>query len=174
MLLILSPTFKSTGTLWPASFLEPAPTATTIPSIGFSFTEDQLHTIYNPVAKSAEESATEETINPLEKIEENPKEKVEESTPVEIITPINKIINTGNEELYSKLVKNNVSSKQNEKALTWWNNNKLSKYISLNTMFNIVNSDGFAQFIGNSITLFKGSNYSYVYPLWACFVFAVS
>lgn len=57
----------------------------------------------------------------------------------------------------------NVSQKQAQEALEWFQNSDLSPLVSLNRMFNIVNSRAYASFIKGAITLYEGSTYADLY-----------
>ena len=58
---------------------------------------------------------------------------------------------------------NDAAPEEIHKAKTWYESSPLSKFIPFNAMFNIVNSDAFAQWTVNGITLFEGSNYTDLY-----------
>lgn len=49
------------------------------------------------------------------------------------------------------------------KAKQWWNNNPLSKYIGYEEMFDVVNSNAWAEFIDSGIKLYAGANHTVLY-----------
>ena len=57
----------------------------------------------------------------------------------------------------------NVSEKQAQEALEWFQNSELSPLVSLNRMFNLVNSRAYASFVKGAITLYQGSTYADLY-----------
>jgi hypothetical protein len=59
------------------------------------------------------------------------------------------------------LLKN--SKKQIDKAKKWFDNSELSKYIKLEDLTSIINSEAWAKFKDSAITLYKGSNYTLLY-----------
>ena len=56
--------------------------------------------------------------------------------------------------------RNNIKS---EEALEWFNNSPLSKFISIEDMHDIANSDGYAEFVDSVIKLYEGSEDSDIY-----------
>lgn len=98
-----------------------------------------------------------------EKFEENEKKPIakesllkrkdEGKSPDEILEGLKKL----------KGLDNTATKKQIQAAKTWYENSPLSKHISFETLFNIVNSDAFAQWTVNGITLFAGANYTDLY-----------
>ena len=57
----------------------------------------------------------------------------------------------------------NVSQKQAQEALEWFQNSELSPLVSLNRMFNLVNSKAYASFVKGAVTLYQGSTYADLY-----------
>jgi len=57
----------------------------------------------------------------------------------------------------------NVSQKQAEEALKWFQESELSPLVSLNLMFNLVNSKAYASFVKGAVTLYEGSTYADLY-----------
>jgi len=62
-----------------------------------------------------------------------------------------------------KAIPNDASKQQILDAKTWYETSPLSKHVPFTEMFNIVNSDAFAQWTVDGITLFEGSNYTDLY-----------
>jgi hypothetical protein len=58
---------------------------------------------------------------------------------------------------------NKATQEEIAAAKTWFESSPLSKHIKFETMFNVVNSDAFAQWTTDGIVLFQGSNYTDLY-----------
>lgn len=70
----------------------------------------------------------------------------------------------------AKLLKAGATSEQIDKATKWWSNHPLSKFIPINRMTNIVNSDAWATWTMAGINLYNGSNFTDVYhEAWHAF-----
>lgn len=63
----------------------------------------------------------------------------------------------------SNLMTNDATPEQIEAAKRWYESGPLSKHLPFQEMFNIVNSDAFATWTTNGITLYKGANYTDLY-----------
>jgi len=53
--------------------------------------------------------------------------------------------------------------KEIAKAKKWWNEHPLSKYIGYEELFNVVNSNAWAEFVDGGIKLYAGSNHTVLY-----------
>jgi len=105
----------------------------------------------------SEETRAEETLEEKQEkeLDKHPplKRKDEGKTPDEILDGLKKI----------KSIDNTATKEDITRAKQWFESSPLAKHIPFITMFNIVNSDAFAQWTVNGITLFSGSNYTDLY-----------
>jgi hypothetical protein len=63
----------------------------------------------------------------------------------------------------SIMLDNKATLDQINKAEQWFGNSPLSKYVSLDVLFNVVNSDARATFTKSGITLYSGANFTDLY-----------
>jgi hypothetical protein len=78
---------------------------------------------------------------------------------------VDDIFGKDDEDVLNKVpgISSKATLKQIREAKEWFDNSPLSKHISFNQLFNIVNSDKVGEFNGHAITLFAGSNYTDLY-----------
>jgi predicted kinase len=70
----------------------------------------------------------------------------------------------------SRILKSGASTDEITAAMKWWKSHPLSKFVPLNQMVNITNSDAWATWTTAGITLYNGSNYTDIYhEAWHAF-----
>jgi hypothetical protein len=130
-------------------------------------TEEEIETFRNNALDASPDIKTTVKSKPLTKEEvEEKKLAVNPATRVRMFDDI--MSGSSNSSLYKKkgldrsklrakfLEKVFTSKKDRDAATTWWNNSPLSKFISLERITELVNSDAFATWAGYGITLYEG------------------
>jgi exodeoxyribonuclease-5 len=105
----------------------------------------------------------------LDEVQVAPKVVTEEQSDVQVSQGTNPSIseNPADDSVISQLIKSfnlkrstnlpsGVTGEQVENAINWWNNSPLNKYLALEQVANIVNSDAYARFIVAGSTLLAG------------------
>lgn len=85
------------------------------------------------------------------------------TTPKTVEEEIDEIIRLGQGLNRSRSLDNVATAEQIQAAREWFERSPLSKYIGFKEMFDILNSNAFATWTQNGITLFAGSNYTDLY-----------
>ena len=96
--------------------------------------------------------ATETEQSPTEQIEAATKWETEDLDEVDPLTMMS-----------TRLNPMKSTPEEIKKAKQWWNNNPLSKYIKYEELFNVANSNAWAEFVNGGIKLYAGSNHTVLY-----------
>lgn len=127
--------------------------------IGVAGTNDMDVTMLNAYLHFA---PTQEVIDQVEgKTKEEPKAKTEVKTPDPHEDDINSDLISG--LLKSRGLDNSATQDQIRSAKNWYESSPLAKHIPFKAMFNVVNSDAFARWTVDGITLYQGANYTDLY-----------
>lgn len=127
--------------------------------IGVAGTNDMDVTMLNAYLHFA---PTQEVVDQVEgKTKEEPKAKAEVKAPDPHEDDINSDLISG--LLKSRGLDNSATQDQIRSAKNWYENSPLAKHISFKAMFNVVNSDAFARWTVDGITLYQGANYTDLY-----------
>jgi len=122
----------------------------------FEVPQDQLDKIHGKVTSSVTEPVIETVI---ENVETNHPAK---DNPVDY--------DDLGELTRSRILKSGASTDEITAAMKWWKSHPLSKFVPLNQMVNITNSDAWATWTTAGITLYNGSNYTDIYhEAWHAF-----
>jgi predicted NAD-dependent protein-ADP-ribosyltransferase YbiA (DUF1768 family) len=114
--------------------------------------EQEVEEVEEEIIESAADiDAAKEDITPEEKVKEildaEEDEELEDEPPM----------------FASRLIPMKSTPAEIAKAKAWWDNHPLSKYIKFEELFDVVNSNAWAEFIDGGIKLYDGSNYTVLY-----------